>query len=412
MVLELGLTQSVIQVTPDYSNAVLSVLLPYFSDFSEKLGLNVPHPLTKGDIVNCRILPWHSNDGEIPNASIKTKQGLWLGFEFGNVNGFGWPNAYSDLQNPEHISKYYGTVTITEKKAIQLARDTITKAGIPLEDIFAEQVPQVTLPTIGTNTVARYLIEWSDPRGAIASTVRMEINGQTGQVELFYFHPQNVRKPSPKVDVVPTRGQGIFDSQIPPSVNPDYAWKLIPIMLVAVDKYARTLSLPIPRPLTTNNVAKIEILNNDGWPHAEILLTNNWRFIYRHTMVNGYYAPDNFFASDKRKIHVSEFKGKWNLGTNQAIELVKTTLSKLNFPTNNIHMDFSPRINYATGDFQKIIPRYYFEWFYENVTHDDLQSKVEAEVNADTGTVESLYYDDKAYWDSRPPIDVPISIQQ
>jgi hypothetical protein len=75
-------------------------------------------------------------------------------------------------------------------------------------------------------------------------------------------------------------------------------------------------------------------------------------------------------------------------------------------------MDFSPRINYATGDFQKIIPRYYFEWFYENVTHDDLQSKVEAEVNADTGTVESLYYDDKAYWDSRPPIDVPISIQQ
>jgi hypothetical protein len=214
------------------------------------------------------------------------------------------------------------------------------------------------------------------------------------------------------VDVVPTRGQGIFDSQIPPSVNPDYAWKLIPIMLVAVDKYARTLSLPIPRPLTTNNVAKIEILNNDGWPHAEILLTNNWRFIYRHTMVNGYYAPDNFFASDKRKIHVSEFKGKWNLGTNQAIELVKTTLSKLNFPTNNIHMDFSPRINYATGDFQKIIPRYYFEWFYENVTHDDLQSKVEAEVNADTGTVESLYYDDKAYWDSRPPIDVPISIQQ
>ena len=47
---------------------------------------------------------------------------------------------------------------------------------------------------------------------------------------------------------------------------------------------------------------------------------------------------------------------------------------------------------------------------YENATQDDLQSKVEAEVNADNGKLESLYYDDKAYWESRPPIDVPISI--
>lgn len=33
-------------------------------------------------------------------------------------------------------------------------------------------------------------------------------------------------------------------------------------------------------------------------------------------------------------------------------------------------------------------------------------------IKADSGKLESLYYDDKAYWGSRPPIDVPISVQK
>jgi hypothetical protein len=181
-------------------------------------------------------------------------------------------------------------------------------------------------------------------------------------------------------------------------------------MFKAIDDYAQKVSLPIPRPLTTNNVARVEIHDNGGWPHCEIILTNGWRFTYRHCMVNGYYAPDVFVTTDNHPFHLEDFEGKWNLTTNQAIELVKKTLAKLDYPTNNLHMGFSPNIIFAAGDFRKIIPRYFFEWYYENAMHDDLQSKVEAEVNADTGKLESLYYDDKAYWDCRPPINVPISL--
>ena len=128
-------------------------------------------------------------------------------------------------------------------------------------------------------------------------------------------------------------------------------------------------------------------------------------------MVNGYYSPDVFITTDYHPFHLKDFEGKWNVGTNEAIELVKTALAKLNSPTNNVHMDFAPNIIYAAGDFKKIIPRYFFEWDYENAAHDDLQSKLEAEVNSDNGRLESLYYDDKAYWDYRPPIDVPISVK-
>ncbi|MGH7975105.1 MAG: hypothetical protein ACREC8_00430, partial [Limisphaerales bacterium] len=301
MALELGLTKSFIQVTPAYSNAVLKTLLPYFSDFAGKLNLDIPLPITKNDVTDCRILPWHNNDGEIPNASIQTKEGLWFSFEYGHVSGFSWPNTYHGLQNPNEIPKYFGKVNMSKAQAIQLARETIRKLGISLEDVFAEQEPQVTMPEkIGTNTIARYFIKWRDPRGNGPGTVQIEINGETKQVESILFHAQNLERPAPKVTVIPPAGHGMFDSNIPPPVNPAYAWKLIPIMFAAIDDYARKLSLPIPRPLTTNNVARVAIYNNDGWPHAEITLNNGWRFVYRHTMVNGYYAPDNLFDSDNR----------------------------------------------------------------------------------------------------------------
>jgi hypothetical protein len=157
-------------------------------------------------------------------------------------------------------------------------------------------------------------------------------------------------------------------------------------------------------------VAVVELHNNGGWPHCEIKLTNGWRFIYRHCMVNGYYAATTFFDNQDRPFHLNEFEGKWNLDTNQAFAVVKNALAKLNYSTNNIHLDFAPDILYAGGDFRKIIPRYFFGWYYS--PQGELESKVEAEVNADNGKLESLYYDDLAYWNSRPPIDVPISTEK
>lgn len=315
------------------------------------------------------------------------------------------------MQNIHTISNFFGTVKITREQAIQSARDTLKKLGIPLEDVFAEQEPQVEVPKWGTNTIARYIITWRDPRGDNGpDTVTAEVNSETSRVESFRILPENgLKRSAPKVAVIPPHGHFMFDSMIPPSMNPDYAWKLIPMMLKAIDEYGQKLALPIPRPLTTNNVAKIEAHNNEGWPHCEIWLTNGWHFVYRHTMVCGYYAPDNFFDSNDRKIHIKDFDGKWILTTNQAIEIVRQALKKLDYPTNHIHIEDAKTFIYAASVDKEHIPRLNFQWYYE--PNDDLQSRLEAEVNMDNGKLESLYYDDKAYWNNRPPIDVPISIK-
>ena len=399
MVLDLGETSHYIKITPEYSNAVLKAVLPLFSEAAEKLNLPVPKPIAQSDIAKFQVQPFREL-----TAFLLLKDGWVFEYSFGHVQRIQNLRGYAALQDPDQIPRYYGEVRMSKDEAVQMARHTLIKLGIPLEDVFAEQEPRVTPPPRigGTNIVPHYEIEWITPLPVDVTSVDIHINAETKQIERIYISNKNLGQPL-KLNVVPTSAPLDW-----PSVNPDYARQLIPMMFKAVDEYAQKLALPIPRPLNTNNVARVEIHDNEGWPHAGIETTNGWRFIYRHTMVNGYYAPDNLFASDDRKIHIKDFDGKWNLTTNQAIAIIRQALKKLDYPTNHIHMDDAKTFIYTAAVAKEHIPRLNFQWYYE--PNDDLQSRLEAEVNMDTGKLESLYYDDLTFWGSRPPIDVPISV--
>lgn len=398
MVLDLGETSHYIKITPEYSNAVLKAVLPVFAEAAEKLSLPVPKPITQNDINKFQVQPFREM-----TVFLLLKNDWVFEYSFGHVRRVQNLRGYGSLQDPDQIPHYYGEVRMTQDEAVQLARNTLTKLGIPLEDVFAEQEPRITPPVhIETNVVPHYRIEWLDPRADGARCVDIHINANTKQIEKISVLSKFIGRPL-QINATPVPAPDW------PSVNPEYARQLIPMMFKAIDEYARKLSLPIPRPLTTNNIARVEVHDNEGWPHSEITLTNGWRFVYRHTMVNGFYAPDNFFASNDRKIHIKDFKGRWNLTTNQAIETVREALKKLDYPTNNIHIEDAKTFVRSASVDREHIPRLSFEWYYE--PDGDLQSRLEAEVNADSGKLESLYYDDKAFWDSRPSIGVPISIK-
>ena len=102
---------------------------------------------------------------------------------------------------------------ISREQAIQSARDILKKLGIPPEDLFVEQEPQVEVPTWGTNTIARYIIKRAITRGDNGpDDVTAEVNAETGKVEWFEFSPVNgLKKPAPKVAVIPPRGHFMFD---------------------------------------------------------------------------------------------------------------------------------------------------------------------------------------------------------
>ncbi len=404
MILTLGSSMELIRVTAEYSNAVLVAVLPYVSNAVHRLDLPVQYPAAPQNVIECSILP-SRRPGSL-GVEIGIKGDWYFVFEHGYIRTIQGPRDYFTLQDPDRIPTFYGKPKISAGQAIRLARNAISDLGISLESVFAEQQPRVTGPVkIGTNTVPHYHIQWLDPRQDTAPAVDIDANGQTERVEAIRFgYNKNLERPPPKIAVVPPHERTPL---IGPSVNAVYAWKLVPIVLKTIDEYGKALGLPIPRPLTTNDVWRFSLSDNGGWPHSELELTNGWRFIYRNSMVNGYYAPDNLFNSDNRPILIKQFTGTWNLTESQAIELVRRTVTKLHYPTNLVHMDFKPQVQKPA---LPGIPRYSICWRFENEAHDDLQSKVEAEVDAGKGEVKSLYYDDKAYWNHPPPIDVPISI--
>jgi hypothetical protein len=396
-----------IRVTAEYSNAVIVAVMPYVSDCAQKLDLPIPHPTTTAHVLKCAVVP-------IRDASQSVViQGDWVfWFGMGRFKGFQGPHSYFSLQDPDQIPKFYGTNRMSKDEAISLARQTLTKLGVKLETVFAEQEPHVTGPLkLGTNVVPHFRIEWPDPRSSddsmnINASVNIEVDGEVRRVEKLWFSGFM----GPRVPQLSTGLPPPTIRRPPPQANPAYAWALVPIVLRALDEYGQKLALPIPRPLTTNQVARFFLADNEGWPHCEVELTNGWRFIYRNSMVNGYYAPDNLFSSDRRQILIKDFIGKWRMTEPDAIKLVKNTLAKLNYPANLVHTDFQPAVRKPAVPG---IPRYSIAWWYKiNPDADDLQSKVEAEVDADRGELKSLYYDDKSYWNQPPPINLPISLPQ
>ena len=119
-------------------------------------------------------------------------------FGFGYVQDFSSPNAYFNLQDPDQIPKYFGQVNMNPAEAVEMARATLRKLNIPLEDVFADQEPEVKpLVKIGTNTVPRYDVIWTNPYGT--KSAEFEVNADAKRVERMHLLSWNLHRPSPAI---------------------------------------------------------------------------------------------------------------------------------------------------------------------------------------------------------------------
>ena len=380
MILDLGPTHELIRVTAEYSNAVLVAVLPYIADVSQRLNLPVAHSVSPENVIRCSISP-QRRIGAL-DVEIGIKGDWYFAFKWGFINAIEGPRNYFFLQDPSEIPRCYGTNRISKGEAVRLARKAIANLGIPLEQVFAEQEPHVREADVGINLVPQYSVEWFGP--AIQS-VRVTINGETKQVEAIHFaHNPNLERPPPKITVVPPTH--LLD---PSRMNPEYAKRLVPFVLQAVNEYARKLALPIPLPLTTNSILRFRARENLGGPYVELELTNGWQFLYAGSVVESFDAPDNLIKSGDRPILLKDFAGKWNMTEQEAIELVESTVAKLNYPTNLVHFEVAPQVIKPAVPG---IPRYVFLWYWSEPEADITQSTISAEVDADKREVKSLYY--------------------
>ena len=190
-----------IHVTLQYSNAVLTALLPIFSDFAARLELPIQTPITVNQVE--RFVP-----GRLP-GDVGGKVFLTNGWRFvffrGYVDAFESPRNYFTEQDPDRVPEYIGTNTMSRQQAVELARSALRRMG------YAEKLPHTKKrPTTVKgplkwrgHTLPYYLVEWKWKTGDSEHVVVFNIDGQERKVTRFYAFSTNLWRSPPEIGVVP-----------------------------------------------------------------------------------------------------------------------------------------------------------------------------------------------------------------
>jgi hypothetical protein len=400
-----------IQVTAQYSHAVLVAILPFVSDFATRLDLPVG-PVTTNQVVEFKCDPRQGQTG----GAITLSNGFQFAFLDGRVSVYRSPQSYFSLQDPEQIARFYGPVKLNEKEALQIALGAIKKLGYENAVFNADSAPLVTSPIkVGTNSIPRYLFRWLDPQwpaskepgSIVPALLDIEVNANNRAIEMMLINSRETRRPSPKVDVVPP----LLHSKAPQKasggtgtapVSDAYAKAFLEAILPQLSDFIVKAGLDLPTPVTTNQIVMTNYVCRvlRGQPIAQLYLTNGDRFNYEQGCFSAYYAHD---AMDKfpETGRGEDFLGHLNMTTDEAISLCADVIKKLGYSEKLP----KPIVSHVPGRGSLVCSRYSFMWRHPG---EDL-SFASCEVDMETKTIKSIYLKDASFEKPSPKIDAPLT---
>jgi hypothetical protein len=413
----------VLQVTAEYSNAVLVAIMPYVADFAKRLELPIPQPVTMGQVERFNCSP----RTDLFGGRVILTNGYEFAFLHGRVEMYRNPKSYYELQEPRRVLKFFGPVNLNEKEAVRAAREAVRKLGYAEGLLFTDRKPEVKPPPkFGRSYVPRYWFRWTDPtRGDPRdppATVELEVDATTGRIQTMYLLGWcDTWRPDPKVDVhPPVIGEGpktqyVGGRKMVP-VSQAYSNAFLAAILPQCAQYVKTAGFSVRVPILTNDVdmASYSLGLVDGDPCAFLDLKTGERFIYSHGQVIAFFSSDvmnmpgrenpRFPAYEKFQ---AQFYGRINMTTNQAAALVRETVKRLGYSTQVLHMDERPHFGGPNRWGTNWVARCFVRWDEPGQG----ATRAIAEVDMASKKVRSLYINDHVntnIWRNPPKIDVPI----
>lgn len=404
----------ILQVTAEYSNAVLVAVLPYVSDFSARIQLPVPQPVAISQVAHFEC----SSRSDHIGGRVVLTNGCEFTFDRGRIALYRSPRCYFHLQDPDRIPAFYGTVKLNQTQAVQIASVAISKLGYSEASLYADRKPEVTPPLrIGTNYVARYLVRWTDPnvrrnpQSAITS-IEFEVDATTGEIDMMSMPNTNTWRPPPKVDVhPPVVGKApettLRGGRTIVPVSQAYSNAFLIAILPELSSFAKNAGFVIPKPLTTNQVNLPRLVCGlvDDDPIAVVYLTNGSRFNYNHGLVTAFYASDACLIPGDKDGNVADYFGKDNMTKIEAVSLVRKAIQQLGYSNKILLTDATADVVPPQKYGANLFARYFLSWR----EPDEGAYRVAAEVDATTKTLKSLYINDHAntnIWREPPKINV------
>jgi hypothetical protein len=401
-----------LQVTAEYSNAVLLAVMPYVSDFAQRLDLPISQPVTVAQVRRFACSPRSDHIG----GRVFLTNDYSFTFAHGIVMLYRSPESYYSLQDAKRVPEFYGQTKLAENEAIQVARDAIRKLGFTNTTFHAERPPRVHTPAQFTKkNIPRYLVEWLDPadEGHAAmpkATLQVEVNASNGQVEMLGILTKAAWRPDLEVGVHPAvlaRSPGPQPygpgSKVYP-VSLAYGQAFLTAILPQLSDHAKKGGFDLKLPIVAEDVdmSRYECGLVRGLPIASVYLKSGDRFWYEHGFVTDYEAANAVRLPGNETNPPARFFGPDNMSDKEAVALVTKAITQLGYRAALPELDMPPRVVSPTQ-----VARYFLSW---RVPRREWEPLADAEVDATKKKLVGLYLNAAAVpklWRDPPKIDVP-----
>ena len=198
-------------------------------------------------------------------------------------------------------------------------------------------------------------------------------------------------------------------------ITATYSNAVLVAILPQISDFAKKLDLPIPQPLTAEQVVRSGIPPYKGEIGGGFWLSNGFWFAYSDGRVDSFRSPDNMFGREDLLENWQRFVGKENMTTNQAIELARQTLQKLGYNIEDLSMDAPPTSVQLPFDYQgQHIPQFQMTWDTgeTNSAGQDMSTLVKVAINLDKKTVTSLTVMGRKLRRAPPKVDVEPELEK
>ena len=189
-----------------------------------------------------------------------------------------------------------------------------------------------------------------------------------------------------------------------------YSNAVLTAVLPHVNDFAKKAELPIPLPITTNQVEKMLVLSTQGSLGGTVFLTNDYKFFFSNGYLSSFYQiKDNPFVDDDLYADLPHYFGKETINTNQAIEMARANLQKLGYKLKEIHADLPPTSVEGGREVQGgFFPYCRIKWHREATNEEEFQDSVfiEFQINLKDKSIMGMSVFGRKLMKPDPHIDV------
>jgi hypothetical protein len=197
-------------INHDYAYRLVPVVFKAAEDWARRFNWDLALPISSNQVRRF----YCSNNGGVPYVDLTLKDNWQFTYRVNQITYAGSPRRFFESDGlPFRVKDFVGKWNLTEDQAIELARQTVSKMGYPLESLHMDTKPKVNRPREikGMPTIPRLWLEWrypADPAQPVAQWIEVEVDCDKGTIETLHFDDVRLWDKAPDLGVpIDPKGQ-------------------------------------------------------------------------------------------------------------------------------------------------------------------------------------------------------------